>query len=142
MPNKNTVNSIMDNVQTVADGQGIKFSKQAYEEEAIPASLIPFGKVFYLGIEFEYVHGQRAGYAEQRVLLSVILKERDAVKMMRDLLDWTHDLRDALTINALNIGDLVSSKLVSRVTVEEVTVDNKVDLSIMNMTILVRYREL
>ncbi len=143
MGNKETVWSITDNTQTVLQGLGIKFSRQIYEEvEKIPASLMPYGQIFYKGEEFEYTHGQKPEYGEIEFLLRVAIQNRDATQMIREQQKWAHLIRDGLTVAALNIGDIVSSKLVSRVTTEDVTIDHRAAVSVLEYGVLVRYREL
>ena len=143
MGNKETVRSITDNTQTVLQGFGIKFSLQIYEEvEKIPASLMPHGQIFYKGEEFEYTHGQKPQFAEIEFLLRVAIQNRDARQMTREQQKWVHLIRDGLTVPALNIGDIASSKLVSRVTTEDVTIDHRVAVSVLEYEVLVRYREL
>ena len=67
MANIDTVKSITDNLQTVLEGQGVRFSRKTFEDEKnIPASLIPFGEIFYQGENFEYTHGQKPEYAERQ----------------------------------------------------------------------------
>ena len=142
MADIDTVKSTTDNLQTVLDGLGIKFSRETFDDlSKIPASLIPFGRIFYLGETFEYTHGQKAEYAEVEFSVQVVLKSRDAVDRIRDQQVWVHKLRDGLTVNALNIADLATSKLISRVTTESVTINNISDLSTLDYTIRVRYRE-
>ena len=142
MANIDTVKSVTDNLQTVLDGLGIKFSRETYNDTSkIPASLIPFGQIFYAGESFEYTHGQKAEYAEIEFLIKVRLKSRDPVDRIREQQIWVHKIRDGLTVNALNIADLVTSKLISRVTTESVTINNISDLSTLDISIRVRYRE-
>ena len=137
-----TMKAIIDNVQTVAQSQGIKFNREAYEDaNNIPASLIPFGKVFYKGLVPENTHGQRASYAELELLLKVILKETDTTVMMRKQLEWTDKLRDSMTVNALNIDELSASQLISKVTTDTIEVENRLNISELDVTFLIRYRE-
>lgn len=137
-----TMMAIIANVKTVASGEGIKFSEETYEDVSIPAALLPYGAVKYDGIEYEYTHGQRAGYAEINLILRVVFKERNIEVLTRELLTWTDRLRDSLTVNALNISDLAASKLVSKVSIEDrVDIENKANRSILTFPIFVRYRE-
>ncbi len=142
MTNFATVKSVTDNLQSVLRGQGIHFDRKAYEDDKnIPASLLPHGEIYYDGEEFEYTHGERPGYAEINYRLRVVLQERDPVDAMREQQNWTHKSRDSLTVSALNVVDLASSKLVSRVTTEAVDVDNRSTRAVLNYRIKVRYRE-
>jgi len=141
--NIDTVKSITDNLQTVCQGEGIKFSRKTYEEpKDIPASLIPLGEIFYNAETFEHTHGQKAGYAEIDYTLRITFKERDSQVLMRKQQEWVHKLRDALTVNALNIGNLASSQLVSWVNTESAETEDEIDWSRVNYLIKIRYREI
>ena len=142
MSSLTTVKAITTNIKTVASKQGAKFYDKSYDDlSAVPASRTPYGQIFYVGNEFEYIHGQRMGYAEARFLLRIVISERNSKNMTERLQEWVHNLRAALTVNALNIGDLVSSLEVSRVVVDEVEVDNLAEYSVLGYRISVRYRE-
>ena len=142
MSNADTVHSITDNVEEVMRLQGAKFSPQALEDETIKASNTPFGRIFYPREFFEYEHGQKPLYAEIEFNLQIVLLERNPKDMVRNQQTWVHNVRDNLTIDALNINDLASSKLVSRVTTDEIEIENKPEgVSLINYTVHVRYRE-
>jgi hypothetical protein len=143
MANIDTVKSISDNLQTVLEAQGIKFSRKSFEDDdQIPASLLPYGEIYYTGEEFEITHSQRPGYADIIYNLRVVLGERNPIDVMRHQQEWVHKLRDALTVNALNVGDLASSKLVALVDTATVSVENEAVRSALNYQVRVRYREL
>ena len=140
--NFTTIKSITDNVQSVLQAQGIKFSRSTFEDDtAILAALLPYGQIFYTGEDFEYTHGQRAGYTVGNFDVKVILQDRDTTNLTRSMQKWTHAVRDALTVNALNIVDLASSKLISWVNVEGVRAEHKAEYGFMNFGIKIRYRE-
>src|SRR3989304_9584069 len=144
MANINTVKSITDNLQTVLEGQGVRFSRKTFEDEKnIPASLIPFGEIFYQGENFEYTHGQKPEYAEIDYLVKVILSEKDPIDLMREQETWVHRIREALNVNALNVGNLANSKYVSRVTTEKVSAENRgKNMGFLNYGVRIRYREI
>lgn len=144
MGNLETVKFITDNIETVLKGLGIHFVRKTFEDEKnIPASLLPLGEIRYQGEVFEYTHGERMGYIEAEFALRVTIAERDTVDMMRAQQKWAHSIRGALTINALNIAGLVTSKYVSRVTTAAVEVDNaRTDgVAALGYQLMVRYRE-
>ena len=142
MSDIDTVKSITDNVETVCKAQGIIFMRETYDDiKEIPGGHFPHGQIYDEGVEFEYHHNQRSGYAEIIFLIRVVIKERDSRTRMRELQIWRHKLRDALTVNALNIGDLVSTLLVSRVTTDLVENESTSEIAQMNYTVKVRYRE-
>jgi hypothetical protein len=143
MGNFETADAITDNVQLVLEQQGIKYEPEVIEDiDKVADSSLPLGQIFYKGEEFEYTHGQKPQYSEIEFLLRVIFRERDQRQMIRMQQEWAHKIRDSLTVNALNIGKLESSKLVSRVTTTNVDVDNRAVLSVLEYEVLIRYREL
>ncbi len=145
MSNFDTVRSVTDNIQDVLEGLGIKFSQRAFEDSKdVPASLLPYGEIFYTGESFEETSGERPGYVEADFTLIVILRERFARDLVRAGQDWVHRVRGALGVDALNIGGLAASKLVSRVTSGSVGMDKgsgKSGLGILSYQVKVRYRE-
>lgn len=145
MSNFDTVAAITDNIQSVLQGLGIKFSVKAFEDNKdVPASLLPYGEIFYTGETFEDIGGERPSYAEADFTLIVIMRERVARDLVRTEQDWTHRIREALTVGALNTGELNASKLVSRVTSPSVGMDKgsgKSGLGILSYQAKVRYRE-
>lgn len=143
MTNFSTIKSITDNLQSVLRGIGLNFSREIHEDESkIPAGAIPLGHIFYRGETFEDTFNQRPIYIEAEYKLRVILRERDPIDMMREMQKWTHTVKDALTVNALNIGDLASSKLVNLVRVERAETETlSADMGAVNIEAIVRYRE-
>lgn len=144
MGNIETIKSLTDNIQTVLQGLGIKFARKNFEDvKNIPASLFPYGAIFDKGIDWEYTHGQKAGYGVQSFLIWVVDKERNDKVTMRQIQEWVQLIKGALTVNALNIGDLSASKLISWVeTIDTDTEHREEGVSVLNYTIAVRYREL
>jgi hypothetical protein len=143
MSNFDTANSITDNLQTICQGQGIKFSRKTFEEpKNVPAALIPLGEIYYDGQVRQHNHGQGPQYIVINFSLKVVLKERDLQVMMRKQQEWINKLDDAITIQALNIGDLASSQLVSWVSIEEEETDDDIDQSKVNLSVDVRFRRL
>ena len=142
MSNYDTVNAITANVQKVLKGLGIHFNLEAYDDEAaIPATVLPHGQIFYECEFFEYGHGQKPLYIEVQLRLHVVLMERAPADIIREQQTWVHAIRGALTITALNIGDLAVSKYVSRVTTESVKLLNSQPRSAVEYVVLIRYRE-
>jgi len=143
MANKDTVWAITTNLQTVLQGLGIKFSKNTYEDMgSIPAGLIPHGDIQYITEVFEYGHGQKPLYSDMEFSIQVVLSDRSSEGLMRTVQDWVHRVRDGVTVDALNIGDLASSKLVSRASTGEIRTIKNGAFSVIEYTMQIRYREL
>lgn len=145
MSNFDTIQAITTNLETVLKGLGAHFDRATYEDDAnIPASLLPYGRIFYIGEIFEEISGERPAYIESEFNLWVTIGERDAQKMIREQQRWIHSVRDGLTVNALNIGDLASSKLISRVITDEARMEQGSNEGVSSVvySVRVRYREL
>lgn len=142
MSNLSTVKAVTDNILSVLKVEGINFSCRTYDsKEQIPASIIPFGELFYLGEDFEYMHSGSYGYVEARFRANVTLDARDPVQTIQREQGWVHSLRSALTVSALNSGELASTKSVSKVTISNMDIENKERFSVLSFKISVRYRE-
>jgi hypothetical protein len=144
MANVDTVMAITDNLEALLKGLKIAVER-VYTEELrdIPASKLPIAQIFYQAEDFEYTHGQKPEYAEIEFLIRVLLsRDKGSIANMRNNQKKAHEIRDGVTINTLNIGDLASSKLVSRVTSESVRNRREDDMDIMDYTLKIRYREL
>lgn len=143
MANFDTIKAITTNLQSVCEGLGLKFDKTiSTDVTKIPAALIPFGQIFYKGEVFEDVFNERPEYAEVSFDIRVILSENNPIDIMRGQQKWTHKLRDAISVTALNIGDLSSSKLVSRTATREVVAESlSTVLASITMDTIIRYRE-
>ncbi|MBI5233826.1 MAG: hypothetical protein HY880_05680 [Deltaproteobacteria bacterium] len=137
-----TIQAITENLRTVLSKEGLYFSVETYEGmDQVPASLLPLGQIFYKGETFEYTHGQRPGYINAGFLLRVILRMRSPEDAVRDEEQWVHRIKTAITVNALNINELALTKYVSRVMIGTIGIENKKEVSIVNMNVEIRYRE-
>ncbi len=143
MANFDTVVALTDNLERVLRAEGIKFSRAlSGDVKSLAASTVPVGNIEYRGESFQYNHGERAGYVEALFDVSVTIRERDGASRVRNQQDWVHRVRSALTVSALNIGELQSSKLVSNVTVTGIKAEAGEGYSVLNAEVTVRYREL
>ena len=142
MSNFDTVSVITDNIHGVLKTTGINFTQKVFDDlEAVPASLLPLGAVYYSGERFESAYGQRPLYAEAEYNIRVLVSGRDEVGLIRELQRWAHTVKEALTVDALNTGSLAVSKPVSRVTVARVDSENHRAVSSLGLRLAVRYRE-
>lgn len=142
MSNFDTIDAITDNLQGVLKKLGVNFARETFEDlNAIPASLLPHGQIFYEREDFEYAHGQKPEYANALFRLRVIIAGQDARLLIREQQKWVHLIREALTVNALNIGGLATSKLINMVSTENVEIENMTAKAALNYRVAVRYRE-
>lgn len=144
MANIDTVEAITDNLESLLKGFKITVEREYTEElKNIPLSKLPLAQLFNTEEDFEYTHGQKPEYSELEFLVRVLLsRDKGSINSMRNHQRKAHEIRDGITINALNIGDLISSKLVSRVTSDSLRYRREDDLNIMDYTLRIRYREL
>lgn len=144
MSNVDTAFSVTDNLEAILKGFKINVER-VYTEELrdVPASTLPLLQMFYMADDFEYTHGQKPEYAEMEFLIrGLFSRDKGSKANMRNNQKKVHEVRDGVTINALNIGDLASSKLVSRVTSDSIRNRREDDMDIMDYTLKIRYREL
>lgn len=141
MAGSGTVKSITDNITSTLSALGIRFAVKSGVPDSSSSGRLPVGRVFYRGEDFQYSHGERAGYATARYEVEVILRGRDHTLGVRDQQGWIHDIRDALTVAALNIGDLALTKLVSRVEVGSARTEEQGERVGITLDLSVRYRE-
>jgi len=142
MSNFDTVKAITANIESVLKAQGIGFNLATDETLDKKAALTPYGEIFYISETFEYTHGQKPEYAEAEFKIRIVLFNPNPRDMVREQQKWVHLIREALTVNALNVGGLVATKYVSRVTTDTVTIGSNGDgFADLDYTILIRYRE-
>jgi len=142
MSNFDTVSAITDNLQDALKKQGIHFLRSGFDDPGLPpAGSLPLGRITYAGEIFEYAHGQRPMYGEVEYSIKVLLAENDPQQMMCEQQKWTHRVRDAMTIEALNTGALATSCPVSRVIVAGVRAENDRHTASLVLRTIVRYRE-
>lgn len=142
MSNFNTLDAITDNLESVLKKQGINFSVAVFDDiAAIPASILPVGQIFYEGEEPEYNHGEKPKTSEARFMIRVVMPGHDERGQVRAQQEWTRKIREAVTVAALNIGSLASSKLVSWVATDDISFDNTPPRTAVSYRLRVRYRE-
>ncbi len=144
MSNYETITAITDNLEAVLKGLGVNFTRTVYEDMAsIPTSLLPLGEIIYNRESFEHPSGMKSGYCEAGFRLKVTLKENNPRDMQLAQMYWIHKIRDRITVNALNIGSLASSKLVSTIITESARPENVhyEAVAAIIYEIKIRYRE-
>jgi hypothetical protein len=140
--NSDTVNSIETNLRKVIKAGGINVSDSTFDKDT-PRSKMPIAEINYEGELMGYNHGQKPLYNGIQFRIRILIDARDERAKKREFIRILHLIRDNVTINALNIGDLASSKLVSKVTTEDTdsTLSDE-NIGILEYDLQVRYREL
>lgn len=138
MANTDTVKAITANLSTILAGLGFKV-----EDLSVDPSMVttPVCVILYEGEDFEYGHGQKPLYNEVRYLLKVMLNDPKPGSSRDKYADHVHAIRDAVTVDALNVGGLAASKLVSLVNTTDVAITYDPPVSTIDYRMNVRYRE-
>lgn len=143
MSNFDTITSITDNMESVLRGLGINFTRE-YDDDVtkIPAGSLPLGQLFYDSETFENIYNERPQYVEVSYRLRVLFRIVEGRALMREQQRWAHLIRDALTVSALNINDLVTTQYVSRVQITGIEADVINDsMAAVIVSPVIRYRE-
>ncbi len=138
MANSDTVKAITANLAAIIAGLGFKV-----EDLSIDPSMAtsPVSVILYEGEEFEYGHGQKPLYSEVKYLLKVMLNDPKPGTSRDKYAQYVHAIREAVTVDALNIGGLATSKLVSLVNTTDVAITYEPPVSTIDYRMNVRYRE-
>jgi len=138
MANSDTVKTITANLAAILAGLGFKVEDLSVDPSMTTA---PVCVILYEGEEFEYGHGQKPLYNEIKYLLKVMLNDPKPGTSRDKYAQHVHAIRDAVTVNALNTGDLATSRLVSLVNTTDVTITYEPPVSTIDYRLNVRYRE-
>ncbi|MBI5885308.1 MAG: hypothetical protein HZB85_01845 [Deltaproteobacteria bacterium] len=138
MANTDTVKAITANLSSILAGLGFKIEDLSTDPSM---SATPVCVVLYEGEEFEYGHGQRPLYNEVKYLLKILLNDPKPGTSRDKYAQHVHAIRDAVTVNALNTGDLATSRLVSLVNTTDVAITYEPPVSTIDYRMNVRYRE-
>lgn len=144
MTNIQTIKAITVNLKTLLKGLGINFTEKTdvYKKNN-SASVKPVGSIYYKSEAFEHGYGGKAYYINAGFTVTVQLTDRNDSELIRQQQTWVHEVREALTVDGLNVGELVEGKPVTRILVEKVAISNdkKSSSSEVSFEIVVRYRE-
>lgn len=135
-----TIRAITDNMRAALESLGLKFAMGAVERDKAAASMLPAGRISYEGESFEPTHGERPGYSEAEFGITVEIRAGDPAEAVREEQRWAHSVREALTVDALNAGELAAGKRVSRVRIPKSSVASGKESASINVKALVRYR--
>ncbi len=136
-----TLNAITENLRALLAKEGLHMARENFgDDKNAPSSSYPYAVLMYDGEDFEYTHGQRPGYGEAAFTVRVGLRNSGLQAMTGDEQRWTHRIREAVTVNALNTGLLAAAAPVSRVDTRSVKVERKGHVSRLDYSIVIRYR--
>lgn len=137
-----TVSAITDNIEATLTSEGLNVTRKALEiGGSVPAGLLPMAQVWHKGEVFEDTYGERPAYAEARFAVKVILSAKDGLIAAAEEQQLAHQVRSALTVSALNTGELAAARPVSVVRTHGYEIERSGNLATMSMDMNVRYRE-
>ena len=139
MPNLNTVNAITANLKAILEALGLKVEDLTYDPDA---DSTPLCQLDYTGERFGRNHGQGPLYNNIGFDLTILFRKSDPDTSRTEQATWIHKIRDAVTVDALNVDDLAASKLVSLVAHLDVDVEYRSPMTQITYELHVRYREL
>lgn len=138
-----TVQSITDNVATILKALSLNVEYDTTVDFGnLPKSNNDFVRLIWLREIPEYTRGQRQSYRETFFELQIIIEERNKQELNRKLQQRVHEVINGLTVDALNIGDLVSTKLITLVEVSQNDdFDYRDTRAMISLELMVRYRD-
>jgi hypothetical protein len=145
MANADTIKAVITNIETILSAAPHSLRKIDIPDgqtESLPSfEQTPVYYLLYDGEAPEYEHGQKPGYIEASVIIVLVWLSTSISDARGKAIDWYHALRGALTVNALNVGGLVASKLVSKVALDKPQLDVQPAETKIFFKTTMRYRE-
>lgn len=143
MGNSDTVKSIITNIETILTAVPLrKLDMFGGPSELLPDYIsAPVYYILYDGETPEYIYGQKPGYIEADLKVVLKWQSMSISEARNKTIEWFHTIRDAFTVNALNVGDLATSKLISKIVVGKPELDVQPAELLLSFNLNVRYRE-
>jgi hypothetical protein len=141
MTNAANVKAIIANVESIISttiGYNLEYAIRADED----VDTTPNAVLLYDGEEFEENFGEKPLYNEIKFEILTQFRESDPQDIRDKSVDIIHNYRGNITIDALNVGDISSSKVVSRVDHDTNARAEGIPVVQLSYQMLVRYREI
>ena len=135
--NEETVDAIIENIEQILTGLG--FPIEDLSGDSYMSS--PWAQVHYNGEDFENEYSQRPEYNQVNLVLFMQFQSNTPALSRGLQVKTLHDLRDAITVATVNVGDLRDSKLVTFVQHTGGTVDYNAPITAISYALAVQYRE-
>ena len=136
MTTKSTVTAITNNIEAILSAMALSLEDQSGEL----ISTKPLGGLEYLGDEYDDNYQERPFYNTAGFRITITAQGGEPSVERATSVMWVHDLKNTLTVESLNVGDLSVSKLVARVSHNENTVEKVGVLLKIEYEIGVKYR--
>lgn len=139
MANEDTVKAITANLTAILTAQGFKVEDLSVDPDA---DVTPLVTILGPNEDFEYNHGEKPKYSDLAYTLAVRFSDKHLSTARDRAADYSHKLRDNITVPALNVGSLAASKLVSRTDHTMEDADYNTPIMRFDYSLSIRYREL
>jgi hypothetical protein len=144
MATKDTVLAIYTNLLSIITSLGgvnNKLREIVNGKEVAPMLGGPQYTVSYKGSDFENSIGERPSYDNSTFEVGIKFTDATVSGITQKAIAAIHGVKEAVTVPALNVGSLVTSKLVSRVSISKAEVAQDGANVTATVSISIRYRE-
>lgn len=138
MANADTVKAIEDNLTSILATQGFKVEDLSSDPDV---DTTPLCAILHRGETFGAAHGEKPLYNEISYELSIRFNTKYPSTSRDSIADWAHKVRTNVTVNALNVGSLATTKLVSWVNHNGYDINYTPPITSISYKLRVRYRE-
>ncbi|MDH4101734.1 MAG: hypothetical protein OEV28_14310 [Nitrospirota bacterium] len=138
MSNADTVKAIVANVGLILTGLGLKVEDASANPDLTTSAA---AQILYESEQFENAFGQKPYYNTAGLVIKISFSDKAPATSRGKQVDWVHGLRDAITVNTLNVNALVASKLVSAALHNGAQVTYDAPVTTIDYKLDVRYRE-
>lgn len=138
MSNADTVNAVITNISAIL----VTLGYPVEDTSASPTLSSPFSQIHYNGESFDNEYGQRPEYNDIKLMIRVQFQKTTPAISRPLQVAVTHKLREGITVDTVNVGALLTSKLVSFVQHQGDDVIPDDTVSIINYNLIIQYREL
>ena len=137
--NAATVNSINDNITAILDA----FDLYKFEKDSVGPKVNTWVQLNHGADTEDENHGEGPMYIEQRFEIVAVREIEDKSDHRTKGAEIKWDIKEAITVATLNVGDLEVSKLISRIEMDSsVNEYNSSEGLIVTVDLMVRFRDL
>lgn len=146
MSTADTLSAIYDNLKTIIGGiVDVNTSREvmnAFRDDSADVKLGgPIAVVLYAGSEFDNSLGYRPKYDTGAFPVIIKFSEPDVSAALKKQMQIIHDIKAAVTVDALNVGELAVAKHISRIEALPPDIRYMPPKNIIQMVFNIRYRE-
>ena len=138
--NATTVKAIITNLKTIL-GTTLAYNLDYDISSDADVNTTPAVHILYGGETFEENNNEKQKYNNIAFTISLFFAASTPDNRREKAVEYIHAIRDKMTPDELNIGDLSASQLVNNVDCEEATNDNEIPVQTITLGVTVKYRE-